>query len=138
MDKRLFFLINMAQHRMYRFVDTKCESLLGISVTQVAAMLFIAKHPGCLQKELSHALGLNNSAVTGLAGRMEKNGLIFRQPCPQDGRASRLTLSPAGEAKLPQIFPLIQEVNLLLTADFTEAEMAVVIRFLNRVMQRFE
>lgn len=137
MEKRLFFLLNMAQHRMFKFADQGCEQQLGISVTQAAALLFIAKHEGCLQKDLSQALGLNNPAVTGLASRMEKKALILRQSCTQDGRATRLFLTDAGKDKLPEVFPLLQKINDMLTADFTEDEITVVIRFLNKVMRTF-
>ena len=137
MDNRLFFLMNMAQHRMFKYTDNQCEAQLGISVTQVAAMLFVAKQEGCLQKELSGALGLNNSAVTGLAGRMEKKGLITRQSCEQDGRASRLYLTETVRKQLPAVFPLLKELNTILTEDFSEAEINTVIRFLNHVSNRF-
>jgi DNA-binding MarR family transcriptional regulator len=137
MDKRLFFLINMAQHRMFKHADAYSEQHLGISVTQAAALMFVAKNEGCLQKALSSALGLNNSAVTGLVGRMQKNNLIQRKPCPEDGRASRLFLTEQGQTKLPEIFPLIQRINETLTADFSDEEIEVVVRFLNKVMQDF-
>ena len=127
----------MAQHRMFTFADARCEQHLDISVTQAAALMFIAKNEACLQKELSKALGLNNSAVTGLVGRMNKNGLIVRKSCEEDGRASRLFLPDKGRSKLPEILPLIQKVNEMLTADFSEEEMDVVIRFLNKVMSDF-
>ena len=138
MEKRLFFLINMAQHRMFKFADSHCEDSLGISVTQAAAIMFVAKNEGGLQKTLSKALGLNNSAITGLVGRMVKNGLIIRKPCAEDGRASRLFLSDTGKQKLPDIFPLVQAINKQLTEDFTEEEIETVVRFLNKVMKDFD
>lgn len=138
MDKRIFFLINTAQHRMFKFADKHCEQQLGISATQAAALMFIAKNEGCLQKTLSQTLGLNHSAVTGLVGRMEKNLLIQRRPCPEDGRASRLHLTPEGEAVLPNIFPLIQQLNDKINGDFSEQELEVVSRFLNRLTTEFE
>ncbi|MEC8428407.1 MAG: MarR family transcriptional regulator [Pseudomonadota bacterium] len=137
MDKRLFFLMNMAQHRVYKFADTESGKRLGIPVTQVAAMLYVAKHEGCLQKDLSQALGLNNSAVTGLAGRMEGNELIERKPCELDGRATRLYLSEKGRDILPQIFPLSRELSDRMSEDFSEEEMEIVIRFLNQMLERF-
>jgi len=138
LEKRLFFLLNMAQHRAFKFADAYCEEQLGISVTQAAALMFIAKNEGCQQKVLSKALGLKNAAVTGLASRMKKNGLILRKPCEQDGRASLLYLSESGRAKLPQIFPLVQQINTSLLEDFSDAEMDVVYRFLNHVIHTFE
>src|SRR5690606_40671513 len=74
MDKRLFFLLNMAQKKLFRHVDAVCERELDASVTQLAALMLICQQPGCLQKDLAQALELNKSAVTGLIGRMEKNG----------------------------------------------------------------
>ncbi|KAF0811105.1 MarR family transcriptional regulator [Alcanivorax sp. S71-1-4] len=138
MERRLFFLINMAQRKMFRYVDSECETQLGFSVTQVAAMLFIARNEGGLQKELGAALGLNKPAVTGLCSRMEQNGLIERRPCQQDGRASRLYLSPQGKAVLPKVMPLLTRMNAMLAADFSEQELDVVVRFLSRVMDNFE
>ena len=128
----------MAQHRMFKFADHHCEEQLGISVTQAAALMYIAKNEGCLQKKLSKALGLNNPAITGLATRMSKKGLITRQTCEEDGRASRLYLSELGQSKLPNIFPLVHQINEKLTADFSEEDMEIVVRFLNKVMNDFE
>jgi DNA-binding MarR family transcriptional regulator len=137
MDRRLFFLINAAQHRMLKFADRRCDEELGISVTQAAAIMYVAKNEGCLQKDLAAAFGLNKPAITGLVGRMEKNGLIRRQPCEQDGRATRLYLSKLGQNKLPKIKQLTQTFNALLTQDFDEDEINTVIRFLNKIMDEF-
>jgi len=128
----------MAQHRMFKFADTQCEQRLGIPVTQAAALMFIAKNEGCLQKTLSQALGLNNSAVTGLVGRMQKNGIIERKGCAEDGRASRLFLSDEGKNKLPILYPLIQQVNEKLSEEFSEEELETVSRFLNKVIDIFK
>lgn len=137
MERRLFFLINMAQRKMFRYVDSACEAELGFSVTQVAALLFVARHEGSLQKDLGAALALNKPAVTGLCGRMEQNGLIERRPCEQDGRASRLYLTPQGKAVLPRVMPLLTRMNASLAADFSDEELDVVVRFLNKVMDNF-
>lgn len=137
MDQRLFYLINTAQHRMFKHADVECEKRIGLSVTQSAALMFIAKNEGCLQKALSEATGLNQSAVTGLIGRMMKNGLVDRKVCPDDGRASRLYLSAKGQAKLPEIHPLIGELNDKLTDGMSAAEVDTVIKFLNKTIKDF-
>lgn len=137
MDKRLFYLMNTAQHRMFKFADVETEKRIGLSVTKSAALMFIAKNEGCLQKALSDATGLNQSAVTGLVGRMVKNELIERKACAEDGRASRLYLSQRGRDKLPEIFPLVGELNDKLTADFSAAEIDIVTKFLNKVIKDF-
>lgn len=138
MDNRLFFLINKAQHRVFKFANSKSEQSLGVSVTQVAALLYVANSEGCSQKDLSGALGLKSPAVTGLVSRMEKNGLVERRPCSEDGRALQIYLTRAGQGKLPTIFPLIEELNASLVAGFNDDEIEVVVRFLNQVLQNHE
>jgi DNA-binding MarR family transcriptional regulator len=46
--------------------------------------------------ELGAALGLAKSSLTGLVDRTERNGLVRREPDPQDTRAVRVALTPQG------------------------------------------
>ena len=50
--------------------------------------------------ELAEQLLLSRSGITRLADRLERQGLIERQRCPEDGRGLFAHLTPAGEAKL--------------------------------------
>ncbi len=138
MEKRLFTLINVAQHKMFKFAELESENRTGLTATQSAALMFIAKNEGCQQKALANATGLNQSAVTGLINRMNKNGLIERKACVEDGRALKLYLSEKGRLKLPEIFPLLGELNKKLTANFTAKEIDIVTSFLNSVIKEFK
>ncbi len=137
MDKRLFYLLNSARQRVYKYADQKAEESLGISVTQLGALMLIATNEGCLLKDLAHSLNLNNSALTGLAARMEHNGLIERRACEQDGRASRLYLTLLGRSKINSARPLISQLNAAMTEGFNEQEVQVILRFLNRLLNEF-
>jgi DNA-binding MarR family transcriptional regulator len=46
--------------------------------------------------ELGSVLGLAKSSLTGLVDRTERNGLVRREPDPQDARAVRIVLTPRG------------------------------------------
>jgi DNA-binding MarR family transcriptional regulator len=46
--------------------------------------------------ELGATLGLAKSSLTGLVDRTERNGLVRREPDPQDMRAVRVALTPQG------------------------------------------
>jgi DNA-binding MarR family transcriptional regulator len=107
---------------------------LDISGTQVVALFAIQASEGCQLKELGNQLQLKNSAITGLVSRMEDNGLIVREPCADDGRASRLYVSDKGKAALARAYPLLNTINHQLTQDFTTGELAVVTRFLQRAV----
>lgn len=137
MDKRLFYLLNRARHNVYKRADQRSEEKLGISVTQVGALLLVAENEGCLLKELAQKLNLNNSALTGLAGRMEANGLLERRSCATDGRAVRLYATVLGRSQIEAAKPLITELNRAMTAGFNEAEVAIIERFLNHLITDF-
>lgn len=137
MDQRLFYLLNKARHRVNKYADQRAEEALGISATQVGALLLVAGDEGCLLKDLARALNLNSSAVTGLAGRMEQRGLVQRRPCEDDGRASRLYLTDLGRSKIESARPLIQELNASMTEGFSTSETRVILRFLNHLANDF-
>ncbi len=137
MDKRLFFLLNMAQRKLFNYVDKACEDALDTSVTQLAALLYIVKHSGCLQKDVAKALSLNKSAVTGLIVRMEKNELVERFVSDEDARAIKLYPTPSGVQKALDLMPFIDELNELFSEDFTDEEIKTVLKFLNFVIKRF-
>jgi DNA-binding MarR family transcriptional regulator len=137
LDKRLFFLLNMAQRKLFNYVDKACEDALDTSVTQLAALLYIVKHSGCLQKDVAKALSLNKSAVTGLIVRMEKNELLERFVSDEDARAIKLYPTPEGVQKTLDLMPFIDELNDLFSEDFTDEEIKTVLKFLNFVIKRF-
>ena len=135
--RRLIYQINQARHTMMKAMDTGCYAHLGISATQLTALMVLKEHEDCLMKELANVLMLDNSAVTGLAKRMIANELIIRSPCPRDSRASRLSLSDKGENLLLQGMSLLKEVNAKMNQGFDEAELDTVSRYLQHVTRIF-
>jgi DNA-binding MarR family transcriptional regulator len=127
----------MAQRKLFNYVDKACEDALDASVTQLAALLYIVKHSGCLQKDVAKALSLNKSAVTGLIVRMEKNELLERFVSDEDARAIKLYPTPEGVQKTLDLMPFIDELNTLFSEDFTDEEIKTVLKFLNFVIKRF-
>jgi DNA-binding MarR family transcriptional regulator len=110
----------MAQRKLFNYVDKACEDALDTSVTQLAALLYIVKHSGCLQKDLAKALSLNKSAMTGLIVRMEKNELLERFVSDEDARAIKLYPTQKGVQKTLDLMPFIDELNDLFSEDFTD------------------
>ncbi|MBB5084799.1 MarR family winged helix-turn-helix transcriptional regulator [Nonomuraea endophytica] len=68
----------------------------------------IARH---LADQMLHS----RAAISKTLTRLEKRGLIAREPSPSDRRAALVRLTPAGEAAVDAIFPrqLAREVELL-------------------------
>lgn len=137
MDRRIFFLLNLAQKRLFKHVDDVCEAELDTSVVQLGALMYLVKSPGCLQKDVAKALHLNKSAVTGLIVRMEKNGLVSRTVPNHDARAVVLNATVKGQEKVVALKPMIDTLNTEFTNEFSEEEITTVLRFLNFILQKF-
>ncbi len=133
-EKRIFFLLNQAQHKMLKFSDKFFSEKVGVTSAQMSALFFLDKNDGCLLKELSLGIKLNNSAVTGLVGRMEKAGLAEKKPCKNDGRSFRVYLTEKSREALVKAYPLLEKSNSTMTENFSKEEIETVLKFLNHIV----
>jgi MarR family transcriptional regulator, organic hydroperoxide resistance regulator len=134
---RLIHLMSLAQHRLLKTTDTAFGETLRITATQLGVLFILERRPGALPKEVSDALGINKSALTGLIDRMEAAGLVRRQPSSDDGRVVHLHATPEGLVKAAAARPILARLNARLMDGFSEREIATVGRFLESILERF-
>ena len=135
-DRRLVFLLNVAQRRLQRWVATRTERN-GVTAAQSGLLFILSQRDGVLMGEAGTALDLGPPGISGLVDRMTALGLIKRRADPEDGRAWRLWLTPAGRAALGQSKAGLSEINARLTEGFTEAEIEIVARWLTSFQTKF-
>jgi DNA-binding MarR family transcriptional regulator len=135
-DRRLVFLLNVAQRRLQRWVATKTEQN-GVTAAQSGLLFILGQRDGVLMGEAGAALDLGPPGISGLVDRMTMAGLIERRADPDDGRAWRLWLTPAGRAALAQSKAGLIEINARLADGFTDAEIEIVARWLTSFQTRF-
>lgn len=70
----------------------------NIGLTEYRAALHLSRTPKRELRitELAYLLGLNQSSVTRLVGRMEGKGLVYRDTCPDDGRGVYAVITEKG------------------------------------------
>src|SRR6201987_2809496 len=124
-DRRLIFLLNVAQRRLQRHVAAQTREG-GVTSAQSGLLFVLGKRDGVLMGEAGAALDLGMPGISGLAERMTEAGLIEKRADPDDGRASRLWLTAAGRRALARTKANVAELNARLTEGFTEAEIDVV------------
>lgn len=83
--------------------------------------------------ELAAMLGLDNSTVTPQAQRLERAGLITRQPDPKDGRVAMLAITDAGRQLLERLHRSRREMLLEKLRDWTPSDRAAVAAALSRL-----
>ena len=130
------FLLNVAQRRLQRYVAGRGGDH-GVTAAQSGLLFVLGERDGVPMSEAAAALDLNPPGISGLVERMIAAKLIRRRADPEDGRVWRLWLTPAGRAALAQSKAGLAEINARLTDGFTEAEIAVVARWLTTLQTRF-
>ncbi|MEU6352285.1 MarR family winged helix-turn-helix transcriptional regulator [Streptomyces sp. NPDC047072] len=115
-DQRLYFLLQRAAHRLRTSADRRCLAAAGVTTAQLGALFAVRDEPGVTQQGLAGTLGLRESAVTGLVGRLTAAGLLARRPHPREHRAVVLELTDAGTAALDAAAPEIDRFNAELRA----------------------
>lgn len=134
-DRRLIYLLNVAQRRLQRFVGAQTKAL--VTSAQAGLLFVLDKRDGALIGEAGAALDLGPAGVSGLAERMVEAGLIEKRADPDDGRASRLWLTAAGKRALAHSKARLAELNARLTEGFSDAEIDIVSRWLTSVQSKF-
>ncbi len=90
---------------------TRAAAEHDLSLTQLRALAILRDHDPKMAELATH-LGLDRSSVSGLIDRAVKRGLVRRDASSDDGRAVRVSLTPAGR-RLARI--LTDEIAGLIT-----------------------
>ena len=72
----------------------------GLGVSDFEVLDYLAGKPdGCRAQNLAEAVHLSQSALSRLADRLERHGLVERDSCVSDRRGINLVLTEAGRSK---------------------------------------
>jgi len=86
---------------------------------------------------LGAVLDLSPSSLSGLVDRMVRDGLLERQPDPDDGRAWNIRLTEAGRAARSDAVRAARKLNDRLCEGFDPKELEIVARWLEAVQAKF-
>jgi MarR family transcriptional regulator, organic hydroperoxide resistance regulator len=79
-----------------------------LTLPQTAVMRVVVSHDGISLKDLSRAVSLAHSTVSGIVDRLEKRGMIERRVDPADGRVSRIHPSEVVTGWLRERMPALR------------------------------
>jgi DNA-binding MarR family transcriptional regulator len=79
---------------------------------------------------------LDKMQVSRALARLEQGGLLARSPDPEDGRAWRVRLLPAGAALYRKIVPMVQAREEYLLSDLSPEEREALAKALDKVEAR--
>ncbi len=100
----------------------------GLSPQRFEALIRLARTPGhrLRMAELARAMtSITPSGLTRLVDRLEVEGLVRREQCPEDRRGAFAVLTPQGLARVESVLPAhLADIDTVLSANLSAAELA--------------
>lgn len=132
-NPRVFYLLQKAHSALFRAADRYLKERIGLSTSQHAVLLLLAKSDGLTLSAIAESLSMGKSSLSGLIDRMAAKGLLRRCQNGADARSYQILLEPAGRELVSGSLLDTKRLNSELLAPFSTAERATIDRFLNHV-----
>jgi DNA-binding MarR family transcriptional regulator len=112
------------------------EACAGLRVTpvQYSLLTMVGRRPGIDQASLAHEIGMDRSNATDVIRRLERGGLLRRQPGEADRRTRALVLTKAGEDMLRRLDRVALGAHDGLVEILTPRQRALFLRTLQRLV----
>ena len=122
---------------MIKALDTELEAAHGLPLTSYEVLIYLGEQPeGKLRmRDLADKVLLSRSGLSRLADRLERVGLIEREPCPDDARGAYAVLTAQGREMLKQARPThLEGVRRRFLDHFGEDELSELSEFWERLL----
>jgi DNA-binding MarR family transcriptional regulator/GNAT superfamily N-acetyltransferase len=106
------------------------------SLTEARVIYELAHHETATAAELAGELNLDSGYLSRILKGFEKQGLIARRPSENDGRASLLSLTEAGEAAFAELNARSRAETAAKLERLSEAEQGEVVEAMERIQAR--
>ncbi|ALK96936.1 MarR family transcriptional regulator [Massilia sp. WF1] len=125
--------------RVENAVRSRLRTAFGITLPRFDLMAQLERQPAGLRMgELSKRMMVTGGNVTGIAGQLEREGLVARAPDPQDGRAFVLKLTPQGQAAFAEMAAVHEDWVAELFSEVPVEDIATMISLLDTMKQRLK
>lgn len=138
MSEKLFFLLSKVQYAITVHLKKELKKMgLDITTGQFAIMMALELVGKTTMGELSRILTIDNSAITRLVDKLEKQSLAERTINPDDRRQMLVSITDEGREKAVILKRIIQEANARIYEGFSEADMDAFVRVNQGIIRKF-
>jgi DNA-binding MarR family transcriptional regulator len=130
-------LISLAARGFARLSEARLKPL-GFGVGHLPVLVALQDGQACTQRDLARFAKIEQPPMAQMLARMERDGLIQRAPDPTDGRSSRITLTEAAKARLPDAVAVLLRGNREVLHDFTGEEAKLLVALLTRLIANLD
>ena len=133
--------VGFLTHRAARLLRQRMNSAvaeLGLTAPQAAVLLALPGSDDPTPSVLADALGIDRPTMTGLIGRLERDGWVRLLPHPTDGRARIITPTEKTLHAIPDIAEASRAVSAGALEGLSEPERELLLGLLARVGDTLE
>lgn len=135
---RAWQTLRLAHDRVARHLGARLARGCALAINEFDVLRFVRSHPddGVRLGALREAVPLSQPALSRLVARLEERGLLARSEAADDGRATVIRLTNAGDALLNRAIGVhAQAVHEALTSEFSDAKQAALLHTLSQISQ---
>ncbi|MCM2291646.1 MarR family transcriptional regulator [Allorhizobium sp. BGMRC 0089] len=108
---------------------------LGFSPGQFPVLVELWQENGLTQKQLLERIDVEQATMANTLKRMQRDGLIERQPHPGDRRAQCIFLTEKAIGLKQQAFAAIEDVDSRIFAGFRRFEKELMLEFIRQALE---
>jgi len=127
------FLLIRSARGMKKVLESRLLNEVGITAAQHTVLSTLAMNDGLSLSEIGKRVYLDKPAITGLADRLEHDGLVERQRSNDDRRVIQLFLTSKGSNLLDTINMILQEVETTFSSILSTNEIDMLRDILDRL-----
>lgn len=120
--------------RQFAILLNEGLSPLGVSPAQFPILLTLWEKDGLSQNELVEIADLKQATIANTLARMERDGLIVREPHPTDARIRLIMLTDHAKALQEQATAIAKKINQTALSVLTDDEQMAFIQMMNKVV----
>ena len=118
-------------------LDSRLRTM-GLTQARWMALLELSRADGLTQRELATTLGVEGPTLVRLLDGLEGQGLIERQPCPDDRRVKRVRVTTTAVPILNEIRKITDATQSELLAGVVAEDLSTALRVLTLIAERLE
>lgn len=117
-----------------RVMQHKAAEEFSLYRGQWPVLQYIRRNPGCTQVEIAQTLLITPSSIAQSTSRMQRDGLLEKQPQSGDRRSNCLRLTGKGAAVSEECGRRYYEIDRDIAAGFSQEEMRTLEDMLGRMV----
>lgn len=130
-------LISLAARGFTRLSEARLKPL-GFGVGQLPVLVALRDGEASTQRDLARFAKTEQPPMAQMLARMERDGLISRTTDPTDRRSSRIALTEAAEARMPDAVDTLLRGNQEALNGFTNEETQQLVALLTRLIANLD